>query len=279
VLTHDVLGPAQESAPAAPRAAVLLHGILGSKNNWKSFCRRAIDATPGLRCVVADLRGHGRSHGFAPPHTLAACASDVLALAVRPQVVIGHSFGGKVALELATRAPLGVESVVVLDAPPGVRSIGSGLEEVDRVIAAVRAVPMPIASRRDLVEHLRAQGLSDPIAQWMTTNLVSVEGTDALTWTFDLDVVGALLESFAAADYWPFLESHEGAPRVHLVRAGRGARFTAADDERLRRLAARGHVRVHEMPNAGHWLHTDDPEGLLAMLAPILRGEAAGAMA
>lgn len=271
MLAHDVLGDA-----AAPRRALLLHGILGSRGNWKGFCRRAMELVPGLACTVADLRGHGQSHGFAAPHTLEACAQDVLALPVHPHVLIGHSFGGKVALEVARHAPPGLEAVVVLDAPPGLRNFGAGAagrEEIDRVIAAVRGVPMPVASRRALVDALRDAGLSHGIAQWMTTNLLPLEGADGLVWTFELDVIEPLLQSFGATDYWSFLEDHEGLPHVHIIRAGRGARFTDADRVHLEALASEGRVKPHVLENAGHWLHTDDPDGLLALLAPILRGD------
>jgi pimeloyl-ACP methyl ester carboxylesterase len=255
MLAHDVVTDGS-------RTAIFLHGILGNKNNWKSFCKRTHD----VRCVVVDLRGHGASHGLPGPNTVEQCAQDVLALPFVPDVVVGHSFGGKVALEIA-RAGI---AVAALDCPPGVRAM-NGTGDVERVIAAIARVEMPVATRKELVERLRALGLSEQLCQWMTTNL---RATDAgLVWSFDLALIGELLQSFAQRDAWDVLENAR-AP-VHVVRANRGARFTPEDIARLDAIArVNANVHAHVVEDAGHWLHTDNPEGVLAILAPILAGTA-----
>ncbi|MEZ4466088.1 MAG: alpha/beta fold hydrolase [bacterium] len=61
-----------------------------------------------------------------------------------------------------------------------------------------------------------------------------------------------------------------GARAVHVVRAGRSDRWDAAT---LQRLAASA-VDVRVLPDAGHWLHVDDPEGLLALLDPTFAASA-----
>jgi len=270
VLAHDVVGD-----PRAPRTALFLHGIFGSRGNWMGFARRFVERASGFRAVVVDLRNHGDSHGFAPPHDLEACANDLRALpplslgangagARAPlDVVVGHSFGGKVALTIAAEPPAGLRSAWILDAAPGPRDVGAGGRgEIDVVIQAIEALELPIAGRRELVEALRSRGLSEPIAKWMTTNLRPVEG--GFAWRFDLAACREMLGHFARADLWPVIEREHGLD-LHVVRAGRGARFS---DDDVRRLAADeedGCVRAHVMPDAGHWLHTEDPEGLLAL--------------
>src|SRR6185437_9643959 len=99
----------------------------------RSFAKKLVDAKPGeLRAVIVDLRNHGESHGadLAPPHTVEACADDVTELiaeltdaSVRPPsavearsgrsrvTVVGHSYGGKVALQLARAHPDVVDEV------------------------------------------------------------------------------------------------------------------------------------------------------------------------
>ena len=116
MLNHTVIEPRSK-----PEGTVyILHGILGSALNWWGFCRRLSRVRPGLRLVLADLRCHGRSPPFAPPHTVDACARDLLELAGEtgpPDAVVGHSFGGKVALAyLRHAAPREVWS---LDSTPG----------------------------------------------------------------------------------------------------------------------------------------------------------------
>jgi esterase len=265
ILAHDV-----ENASGS-RLVVFLHGILGSRNNWKSFTRRLRERIPDLATAVVDLRNHGESHGFPPPHTVQTAANDVVFLCRHlqrtPDVIVGHSYGGKVAL-LAALDDLKPREVWSLDSPPGLRTFGDG-GEIDRVLSAVRAVPMPVTSRKDVAAFLRAQGLSESLCLWMTTNLRAVSpDDDRLTWKINLSAIDEMLASFGALDLWPrLLDRHRNDSRVVLVRGGRSTRFTDAESHQLTRAVATGAVTDHVLQNAGHWLHTDDPDGLLALLA------------
>src|SRR5687767_12064792 len=99
-LAHAVLAP----EGAAPRRWIMfLHGILGSGANWRSFAKGLLAACPGWGAVLVDLRMHGSSQGFAPPHTVAAAAADLASLGLPGPLgaVVAHSFGGKVALAYA----------------------------------------------------------------------------------------------------------------------------------------------------------------------------------
>ncbi|HEY4222730.1 MAG TPA: alpha/beta hydrolase [Myxococcota bacterium] len=268
LLAHDIIGDR-----AAARCAIFLHGVLGSRNNWKSFAQKFAGAHPAWRAVIADLRNHGDSHGFPPPHTVAACADDVRELAGSlggVDVVIGHSYGGKVALSLLDAPQL--RAVWSLDAPPGPRTFADDRNsggEIERVLAAVRAVALPIASRRALVHDLKARGLAEPLTLWMTTNLRPLQASDpeaGLTWRFALDAVDEMVRSFGALDLWPALERrHAASPRVILVQAERGARYTSADVARAQALTSSS-VAFRVLHDAGHWLHTDNPAGLLALI-------------
>jgi esterase len=295
LLAHDVVA----GAAARDDVVVFAHGILGSRNNWKSFANRVVAACPTWTALLVDLRNHGQSRGQAPPHTVAAAASDVVALCrhlgVRPRAVVGHSWGGKAMLELALRPRSGahggddgVDLAVIVDSPPGTRTFGQRSEEIDRVVAAIRAVRLPVPSRRALVDELRAAGLSEPIAQWMTTNLEpdpsvpdGASTAGGLRWKFQLDAIPAMLADFGALDLWPALRAHAATgelPDVHLVRGGRSDRWSADELDRLRRAIDDGVVVEHVLPSAGHWVHTDDPEGLLALVVPLLQTHASGAL-
>lgn len=254
---------------AAPtRWSFLLHGILGSAQNLRLVARRLVAERPEWGFVMPDLRNHGESHEQAAPHTVAACAADLVeaaaALGLPVEMAIGHSFGGKVALAWGAereRAGQRVRAVWALDSPPGRPAMALALQsEVVRVVAALRAVPMPLPRRDAIVPLLVEMGFSMGLAQWMTTNLRS--GAEGFTWRFNLDAVEEMLRSYATTDCWPWLESPDRRAEVHVVRAGRSERWEAAE---LARFGPAG-VTLHLMPEAGHWVHVDDPDGLHRLL-------------
>src|SRR5262245_3630298 len=97
---------APDATPA--RFLLFLHGILGSGANWRTFARQVVAARPEWGALLVDLRLHGESVGFPPPHTVEAAAHDIVEAlpAVLPAGataagVVGHSFGGKVGIVLA----------------------------------------------------------------------------------------------------------------------------------------------------------------------------------
>lgn len=252
---------------------LVLHGILGSGRNLRTFAQRLAIEVPAARFWLVDLRNHGDSIGALPPHTLDACADDLDALcthlSLSPDAVIGHSFGGKVALHWLRREPPGLAQVWVLDTALNLPSDpDDGPDSVERVIAALADIAQPLATRQDVVAQMTARGFSLAIGQWMTTNLR--QAADGLRWRFDLDAVGQMLASYVATDVWPVLELPPVGSRVDIVRAERSQRWPTHVLERLAVLAGRG-VHTHLLADSGHWVHVDQPAALVALIAPSLQ--------
>jgi pimeloyl-ACP methyl ester carboxylesterase len=108
--------PASSRDRRAP-AAVLIHGLASTSHIWDLVAPRL--ARAGIRAVAYDQRGHGRSGkpptGYGFDETAADAATLIRDLRLRRPVVVGHSWGANVALELAVRRPRLVGSVVLLD--------------------------------------------------------------------------------------------------------------------------------------------------------------------
>jgi len=260
---HTLLGE-----PAAPKLALLLHGALGSGNNLRSLATKLGKQRPDYRFCLVDLRHHGQSLGAPPPNTLAACAEDLAdlarALGQEPDVLLGHSFGGKAGLMFASLHPGRLKQLWVLDSNPGSQQ-PTPQQEVLRVIQAVRKTRTPAPNRDHVVSELMEQGLSSGTANWLVTNLR--RQPEGLVWGFDLDAIYELMLDYFSLDLWPVLESPTKDTDFRIVVAERSERWAPENRARLEELAASTTVRLHVVPDAGHWLHVDNPGFLLELLA------------
>jgi len=97
--------------PAAPRA-ICLHGVTGHGGSWG---RLAETTLAGFHVVAPDLIGHGSSP-YEPPWSIEAHLDALVeTLGDEPSLWIGHSFGGRLAYEVAARKPHAVTRLVLLD--------------------------------------------------------------------------------------------------------------------------------------------------------------------
>jgi pimeloyl-ACP methyl ester carboxylesterase len=269
ILAHDLLGSGE-------RWMLVLHGILGRRSNWRSFTRRWLESRPGWGAVLVDLREHGDSQGFPPPHTVTAAAHDLVELRAaleseqggRVAGVMGHSFGGKVALAGAAalrEAGEPLDELWIIDAPVGPRQ--SSREALSEgVIATLESLAPSFASRKAFIAALGDAGISKPTAQWLAMNLV--EGDDA-HWRFalKLDHIRALIADFAQLDLWPTLDAElDAGLKAGLVIADRSEAVSPEERQRAQTFADQGRLKLEVIKDAGHWVHVDAPKQLLEIL-------------
>ena len=124
-------------ATVEQKSLVFLHGILGSKRNWRTPSNVFRKLHPEFKCVAVDFRGHGDSHFSAESehqwedNTIHNSAEDLydlthnspLGLLKAPTILCAHSFGGKVALRYLEKLQLAghdlPEHTWILDSIPG----------------------------------------------------------------------------------------------------------------------------------------------------------------
>lgn len=267
LLHHDLL-----TAPGSDprRWLFVLAGIYGAGRNWNGVSRAVVRARPDWGVVAVDLRGHGSSPAMAPPHTLEACVADLEALATslptRPEAILGHSFGGKVALLYGDEPDHGVASTWVVDSTP---DAGNPRGSAWGMLEVLRGSPGPFPTRDEGIAAVEAHGYATPVARWMGTNLVS--GDDGFRWRLDPEQMSNLLEDFFATDAWAAVEGAHG-PAVHLIQATESSILTPEATDRIEGAGlASGRVHLHRV-EGGHWLNADNPEALVRLLVEGLQG-------
>jgi pimeloyl-ACP methyl ester carboxylesterase len=251
------------------RWLLVLHGIYGAGRNWGSVARRLVAARSEWGAVLVDLRNHGQSHGFAGPHTLAASAADVDRLVehldLHAAAVLGHSFGGKVALTYADHHGDELRQVWVIDSTPAVRAPEGTAWEM---LESVRSMPPDFGSRDEAVERLIAADYAPGVAQWMAINLEPRGGR--YRWRIDLDAMEEMLRDFFRVDLWHVVENPPPGVEIHFVKATESNTLDPASAARVEAAGrANGRVFLHLL-EGGHWINTDNPDAVLQLLANTL---------
>lgn len=282
---------------------VFMHGILGSRRNWRTPANLFIRNNPGFQAFGVDHRGHGGSRfvGEGSSSTVSACADDLDALLhskdvgsslllATPDILVAHSFGGKVALAHLTARQARGEPIPrhtwILDSLPGPyveKRLADGKHSVNSVAGifeALNSESLFFPSSKAAVDMLLKRGVALPVAQWLATGCFVPDGPDNpnkwVTWGFDLKTATALFSDFCRLDVWPWLDAFDGRGAskegrdacVHYVRAGKNQMWTEQDVTRLQALSESGRgVAYHCMEHVGHWMHVDDCEGLITLIS------------
>ncbi|MGA2570422.1 MAG: alpha/beta hydrolase [Terracidiphilus sp.] len=250
---------------------VLLHPTPLDGEFWRPLTRELA----GIRAIVPDLRGHGRSDlgkslpagGFAsvpsaPVLSMAQLAADILTLLdhlqVPKAVLVGCSIGGYVLLELWRRAPQRVLGVAFVCSKPQPDSEANRIRRVETI---ARAQDEGVAALLDGM----AQNMVAPSGRRERPEVVA-EVRAQMTLT--PEAVVAVQAGLA--------ERPDSVPTVATIRvpvlavAGvEDTGVTAADMEAFR--AAPGGCEFHVLPGVGHFAAYEQPKKVAALLAPWLR--------
>jgi esterase len=263
--TTPILNHARVTGDREPeRWLLMLHGIYGSGRNWASLARRLVEARAEWGVLLVDLRLHGGSVGFAGPHSLHAAAADVDRMVehldFHAAAVLGHSFGGKVALMYAQHHGDDLRQVWVVDSTLEVREPSGSAW---RIIEVVRSLPPEFRSREEMVEGLERNGYPRPLGHWLAMNLER-EG-DRFRWRLDWNGVEEMLRDYFRTDLWGVVETPPAGVEVHVVKATESDALEGAVERIERAGRENGRTRLHHV-QGGHWLNSDNPDAVLDLL-------------
>lgn len=237
---------------------VLLHGLFGSGDNLGALAR---ELGSGFRVVSADLRNHGRSP-HAPTMTLTEMADDVAALldalGIDAAHVVGHSLGGKVAMQLALSHPRRVRRLVCVDiAPVRYQPHHAG------IFAGLQAVDLSGLQQRGEADAVLARHVDElPVRQFLLKSLYRDDA--GFHWRFDLPVLVARYDDVLAA---PHGEPFDG-PTL-FVKGGSSDYVLPEHEAAVRALFPRFTVKVIE--GTGHWVHGEKPVVFNRIVGDFLR--------
>jgi esterase len=247
---------------------VILHGLFGSGRNWAAIAQAL---SHSHRFYLPDARNHGASP-WAQSMSYPEMALDVLELIDREQllrpVVIGHSMGGKTAMTLALEHPQAIAGVAVIDIAPEAYA-----DQFTPYVTAMRGLDIAASTSRKEIRQALATRLGDnaPV-DFLMQNLKRHD--ERFDWRLNLMATAVCMQDLCG--FTP-QAARQRFPGPALFVAGADSDYVRVDSlAGIARLFPR--ARVERIPNAGHWVHADEPEALLNALQRWL-GEAVAPVA
>lgn len=227
---------------------VIAHGLFGSGRNWGVIARRL---SVGRDVVAVDMRNHGDSpwtdsHRYAD---LAGDLAEVIAALGAPVDLLGHSMGGKAAMQLAlTMAKPMIRRLVVADIAPVPYA-----HDQSRHVHAMLALEMAGLTNRGEADRRLASRIDDPALRAFFLQSLDLKPETGPRWRLNLRVLEAEMPHIVG---WPDTQGRFDGPALFLTGA---ASHYVQPDHREPIKALFPAARFAKIPGAGHWLHAERP--------------------
>lgn len=256
------------------QALIIMHGLFGQNDNWGTLGRQF--AEQGFEVYLVDLRNHGLS-----PHSdvwnYQVMSDDILELIndnnLQHVILMGHSMGGKVAMQFAIQHPELLDKLIVVDIAPKYYPP----HNLD-VLNALNAVDFSIVKSRKEVESILSETLTDfGTKQFLLKNIYWKEDTE-LDWRFNLKAITPQIENVGAAipvgkrvergeyrtgenpqhpTHDPALNTASSTPTLFI--RGEKSNYILDDDLNLIHDIF-PNSKLETIADAPHWVHAEKPK-------------------
>ena len=233
---------------------MILHGLFGYSDNWQTHAKKLADY---YRVILVDLRNHGRS-SWSEEFSYQLMADDIFELceelSLDEFILMGHSMGGKVAMQFAQQHENLLEKLVVVDI---------GIKEYpmhhEHILAGIHAVQLKdVDSRKDAEEQLSKHIESEGVKQFLLKNLYWKE-KGVLAWRMNVPVLEREMPQILAR-----LDVTERMVPTLFIR---GELSNYILDEDIASLEdAFPDSELITIENSGHWVHAESPTEFLESL-------------
>ncbi|GHA08708.1 esterase [Arenicella chitinivorans] len=236
---------------------VILPGLFGSTTNWRGFAKKLARSAP---VVVLDQRNHGRSP-HANTHSYQDMVDDLLAFLdhhnLNQIILCGHSMGGKVAMLFAHQHPDRLSKLAVLDIAPVIYRHS----HVDFVRAMLEIDLARLNSRSDADRQLSSAIKDTATRLFLLQSLVGSPGD--YEWRLNLPVLLEYMPQIVGFPESALDHSVVSVPALFLY--GENSNYVKAQHHDLIRQHF-SQAEFESVPNAGHWLHAEQPKRVLQAL-------------
>jgi pimeloyl-ACP methyl ester carboxylesterase len=227
---------------------IILHGLFGSLENWQAISEGLSDA---FHIFALDQRNHGRS-----PHSMemnyAVMARDIGEFMVQHSLpsthLLGHSMGGKAAMQFALSQPDKVNKLIIADVAP--RIYARSHEHIFKAMLALD--PKQFKTRQEIEVALEPEIPEWTVRRFLMKNLTR-DANGAFQWRINLP---ALYQHYDEINQAPAAGTPFEKPTLFICGA-QSDYISDADLPEIQRLFPQ--AEIHTIPNTSHWLHAEAP--------------------
>ena len=228
---------------------IILHGLFGQSDNWNSLAKQFAES--GFEVYSVDQRNHGLS-----PHSdvwnYQVMCEDVLELINDNQlqnvILLGHSMGGKTAMQFAMEHSQFLDKLIVVDIAPKYYPMHH-----QQVLEGLQAVDFSRIKTRKEAEEILSIFISDfGTKQFLLKNLYWKTETE-LAWRFNLKVIVEQIENAGEA----LINNTSCTVPALFIRGEKSNYILDEDLNSIQDIFP--HFELATIKEAGHWVHAEKP--------------------
>ena len=235
---------------------LILHGFLGSGDNWISVSRKLNEI--GFTIHLIDQRNHGRSFHSEKFDYELMCEdlfNYIEYYNVINPILIGHSMGGKTAMRFSLKYPELIQKLIVLDTSPREYPV---LHQA--IIDSLKEIDLSIYNTRNSVDDKLKESIKQKDLRNFLMKNIYRTNDGKLSFRFNLRSLSKNIGNIGKK-----IESdNQFNADVIFIKGENSEYINESDKESINILFPNS--KFYIIPNAGHWLHVDNPNDFLSVL-------------
>lgn len=233
---------------------VILHGLFGSSDNWLT---QAKIFSQQYKVFIVDLRNHGQS-----PHDDAFDYASMLAdlkefvddRGLSTTTIIGHSMGGKAAMNFTLAHPDRIDKLIVVDIAPREYDL-----EHYVIADGLAAIPIATINSRNAADEVLAGYVADAETRQFLLKNLSRNAEGGFNWKINLPVIRQKLSNIGVDVLYP---GPFNKPTLFI----RGRRSNYVQDSDMQRIRSLFPLALLETLETGHWVQAEKPQEFVTLV-------------
>ena len=229
---------------------IILHGFLGMGDNWRGFSKR-FDGTK-FRFNLVDQRNHGKSF-WHESMSYDDMAKDLLLFCnsqkIHNSIVIGHSMGGKTAMKFSLLFPEMVEKLIVVDIAPKIY-----FPDFKDILDGYNHLNLDSFKSRSEIDNIYKSFVEDNFMRSFLMKNIYRDKHGKFRLRINLKVLEKKITEIGHFDHKNLVFNKPTA----FIKGSKSNYILESDQNLIKKNFPQ--YTLHEVHNAGHWVHYDNPE-------------------